>query len=1196
MIARQRDERLKVNKKSKQLSNPFSTGGGGPHFEAHVQASFVALMLTGGYAPCLPCWPITEIKLQGKIDGFETDDLIVFVEKNGTKERQKLLGQVKHSIHITQADSIFSEVIQAAWNDFNNPRVFAKGKDIIALITGPLSATDSHNVQWLLTQARHTKNMDEFYRNVDQANFSPAKSRAKLDVIKHHLKLANNKSDVSKEELYSFLNHFHLLGYDLGTEVGVVLSLLHSHISQFNQETPQWVWSRVVDIVQTWNQDAGTIILEKLPQDLKEAFNQPVVAHIPKELTVIQGETLKTDWSQHPYATDLALANLIGAWNEKKEADTSVLEKLTSQSYLTWILRVREVLNLPDSPFSLLNGIWKVTERGNLWDTLGQHIFDQHLDAFRQSAVAVLTERDPSFDLSTNERFAANIYGKQLTHSSALRMGLAEGLAVLGNRPSALIYCSQGKAESTVILAIREIFADADWVLWGSLCSLLPVLAEAAPDEFLDAVEKSLRLPSCPFDELYSQEGNGITGRSYMAGLLWALEGLAWDEKYLVRVCVVLGELASHDPGGSWANRPNNSLVTILLPWYPQTIASVEKRKVAVSTLSKEFPEVAWELIIKLLPNQHQTSMGSHKPSWRNTIPENWKEEVTQLDYRVQVLFYAELAVSMASYNTTKLGQLIDYFDDLPQPSFDKLIAILSSDTILGLSEANRLHLWDKLNKLATKHKRFSSAAWVLNDELLTSIETVAEKLTPTNPFYLYQHLFTSGDMDLYKESGNWAEQRKKLDKHRQKAVEEILKLGGIELVIQFAEAVESTIGQVGHFLGRIANEEIDRVLLPKYLEPENRKLSSFIKGYVWSRYYTNGWSWADELNKSGWNDGHVSQFLRYLPFANETWDRVEKWLGNLQDDYWLKTNVEPYQADEALNTAIEKLIEHGRPNSAINCLERMRSDNKPINLGLCIKALLDALSSSEPSNSMDAYHVIELIKMLQETPEVSQDDLFRVEWAYLPLLDGHHEATPKVLENRLSSDPEFFCELIRLIYRSKNSNISTNDPSEKTKAIATNAYRLFHEWRTPPGMQGDGGFNDARFLTWIQSAREICMESGHLEVAFIHIGQVLIHCPPDTNGLWINHTVADALNARDAEEMRDGFHTGIYNSRGAHIVDPTGNPELELAEQYRQKAEQVENAGYQRFAVTLRSLSESYEREAQHIIAEHKRDDKNDE
>lgn len=74
-----------MNESYKQLSNSFSTGGGGGHFEAHVQALFVVLMLTGGYAPYLRCWPITEIKLQGKIDGFDTDDLIVFVEKSDTK-------------------------------------------------------------------------------------------------------------------------------------------------------------------------------------------------------------------------------------------------------------------------------------------------------------------------------------------------------------------------------------------------------------------------------------------------------------------------------------------------------------------------------------------------------------------------------------------------------------------------------------------------------------------------------------------------------------------------------------------------------------------------------------------------------------------------------------------------------------------------------------------------------------------------------------------------------------------------------------------------------------------------------------------------------------------------------------------------------------------------------------------------------
>jgi hypothetical protein len=1178
-----------MKSKRKKLSNPFSTGGGGAHFEAHVQASFVALMLTGGHAPCLPCWPIKEIKLQGQIDGFETDDLIVFVEKGDTGERRKLLGQVKHSIAITQGNTLFGEVIQFAWNDFNNPKIFSKGKDIIALITGPLSATDLHNVQWLLSQARHTKGVDEFFRNVEQSNFSPPKSGEKLAVIIHHLKSANDGVDLSREEIYSFLNHFHLLGYDLGKEIGVVLSLLHSHISQFHQQYPQWVWSRVVDIVQTWNQDAGTITPDKLPEDLVEAFEQRAIVEIPKDLTTAQHPSEKTDWNQHPYATDLALANFVGAWNEKNKNDIAVLAELLGSDYGTWVQKAREMLHYSDSPLSLKNGQWKISsDRVELWKSLGSRIFDQNLDTFKLLVVTVLTERDPSFELPVENRYAASIHGKVLIHSPALRKGLAEGLAILGSNPGEYANCSQDKAEATAVLAIREMFTNADWVLWGSLNSLLPTLAEAAPNEFLNAVESTLRLSPCPFDQLFAQEGNGIAGGNYLTGLLWALEGLAWDEKYLVRVCVVLGELASHDPGGQWANRPANSLTTILLPWYPQTLASIEKRKVAVQTLCKEWPEIGWELITNLLPNQHQISSGSHKPSWRKTIPNDWEKGVSHQEYWQQVSIYAELAVSSAGHDTVKLTKLIDHFDNLPKPAFDQLIEALSSDKISGLPEEQRRSIWDQLTLFTAKHRRFADAKWALSDELLTLIEAVASKLAPSNPLNLYQHLFSDQDFDLYDENESWEAQQQKLEKRRETAIEGILQQSGIDVVIQFAESVLSPI-QVGYALGGMRDPSIEQALLPNFLDSENQKHLMLVSGFVLSRYYIKGWEWCDGIDKASWSDKQIGHFLTFLPFTKESWNRANDWLGESQDEYWSLTSANPYQADENLDIAVEKLIEYGRPLAAINCIYRMHHAKQPVNVDQCVRALLAALSSKEPASTMDRHHIIGLIKFLQVDPSVSQDDLFMVEWAYLRLLDHHRGAAPKLLESRLASDPEFFCEVLRLIYRSKKKDELQKEPTEDSKAIASNAWRLLHEWRIPPGMQEDGVFNEDKFSGWLQQVKNICTASGHLEVAFITIGEVLINSPADADGLWINRTIAEALNDRDAEDMRDGYRTGVYNARGVHWIDPTGKPEKELAEQLLQKAEDVENAGFQRLAVTLRGLADSYEREAERIISEHK-------
>ena len=156
-----------------------------------------------------------------------------------------------------------------------------------------------------------------------------------------------------------------------------------------------------------------------------------------------------------------------------------------------------------------------------------------------------------------------------------------------------------------------------------------------------------------------------------------------------------------------------------------------------------------------------------------------------------------------------------------------------------------------------------------------------------------------------------------------------------------------------------------------------------------------------------------------------------------------------------------------------------------------------------------------------------------------------------------------------------------TEEPTEGRKKIATNAYRLLSEWRTPPGCQADGTYDGDALSTWLDAVKKECSETGHLEIAMTMLGHSLTHVPSDSDGLWIHRSAAAALNAKDVGDMRNGFRTELFNSRGAHWVDPTGKPERELADKYRTQAEAVEGAGYHRLATTLRELASSYEREA---------------
>jgi hypothetical protein len=497
-------------------------------------------MLSGGYAPCLPQGPIVRIKLQGAVDGYKTDDLIVFVEKPNENKPYKLLGQIKSSIKITKNNQVFAEVIQAAWSDFNNSDVFTKERDVIALITGPISKTDTDGVDGLLEHARHTYNCEEFITKVSRARFCSENVRNKLTAFKEQLKVVNNGKYVEKEELHKFLRHFHILGYDLAKKEGVALSLLKSRISQFNNNNPHPIWCQIEHEVRSFNQNAGTITLETLPKELVEYFKKSETSRISPDFAKenVEGDSevgLATDWNHHPTAQKLAVANLIGSWNENNEADIKVVTQIVGDDYTNWIADLRETLQIHDRPLSYKNGLWRFKERLMSWQELGSRLFDDHLDTFKVVALEVLKVDDPSFELPGEERYAAAIHGKVLPHSDNLRKGLVESLALIGNRADSLTRCTQGKANTIAVSLVHKLFEESDWIRWGSLNSMLPTLSEASPDEFLSAVENAISASPSPFDKLFDQEDTGVFGRNYITGLLWALEGIAWEEAIFIR-------------------------------------------------------------------------------------------------------------------------------------------------------------------------------------------------------------------------------------------------------------------------------------------------------------------------------------------------------------------------------------------------------------------------------------------------------------------------------------------------------------------------------------------------------------------------------------------------------------------------------------------------------------------------------------
>lgn len=1171
------------NGRRKQLSNPFSTGGGGSLFEAHIQASFVALMLTGGVVPALPTWPIARIKLQAKVEGYETDDAVIFVENSDTKEQVKLLVQAKHSVAITKGDKVFGEVIQAAWIDFNGSK-FNRGRDIIALVTGPLSQRDLHNAKWILDQATSTADHKEFMRNLSTGDFSPPYCVEKYEAFKYHIIKANDDVTVGDDVIYEFLKDFRLLGYDLDGQVGVVLSLLHSHIGQLAEHAPDLVWSRLLEYVQKQNKLAGTIIWGNIPHEIQSLFRKKL-SFMPSALS--QDGSSKIGLISQEYKNDdiLYLFCLLGGWNEASTDDKQLVQAIAKADYGDLIKKVRALAKEEGSPVSWKDGHWSVVDRKLLWQKYAKLIYDEHLDAFKTEAQTVLSELDPSLIAATENRVTFPSDDSTRRYSEGIRAGVAETLALLGNQPESLTGCTKGNASHVAKTVIRAVLHDANLVVWGSLNSLLPIIAEANPELFLLCVERALKADSTTFSELFAQENAGFFGRNYMTGVLYALETLAWQESSFVRVCLILARLASIDPGGQWANRPSNSLLNILLPWMPQTKASIEKRRVAVQTMFKEFPAVASRLAFNLLPNQVRSSSGTRKPVWMDEIPDDSSKEIDQKSYLEQVSNYANLLIDWAGHSPQALNALIENSGSLPKHAFDQLVEALSSPALQSISEVEKQQLWTTLTHFVRKNRRFPEAFWSLSGEALDAIDKASKNFEPSDPFFKHRVLFSASDFDLYEENDDYGAQVQRLEEKRVEAIREILATGNTQDIIEFAKAIEHPY-YVGYSSGTVGTAEMDAVILPSLLNSQDLKMEAVSKGYAFRRHQLNGWPWAEDVIDDRWSKEQVGKLLTCLPFHEQTWSHAAEWLGKQAGLYWKAARIDAFEVKENFDFVVKKLLENERPIGAIDFIYIALHRKGKVRLELVHQALMDAVKTHDPMDVTSVYHLTEIIGRLQKEADFDEQKLFEIEWAYLPVLERHSDIHPRTVEKAMATNPELFAQVISLVYRAEGEAPSSEDSDPRKVALATNAWHLLRNWAIVPGMQSDGSFDAGHFKLWLEKVRTICAELGRVKPALYAVGAVCIHTPRDDSGLWINKDVAEVLNAPDADEMRGAYESAVINSRGVHTVDPEAKPEKALAAKYAEQADEVENAGFARFAVTLRELANFYLARAEEILS----------
>jgi excisionase family DNA binding protein len=888
------------------------------------------------------------------------------------------------------------------------------------------------------------------------------------------------------------------------------------------------------------------------------------------------------EWAQHSAADLFGPLLLLGAW-ENKDADQEIVAEFLGIEWSILERRLAGWAATDDPPLTRSGGEWRLSSPEEAWAQLNRALTVDDILRFRVTVERVLGEQDPALDLAPSERPYAALQGTSRTFSEALRSGVAQGIALLGalgNEPLADGTTGAEHARWLVRGLLERANQDGTGRLWQSLASELPLLAEGAPEAFLDAVETGLTgerpLLVCMFGD--AEHDSWIYASSHHTGLIWALEGLCWSPLHVSRSALLLARLADVDPGGRLSNRPAASLRAIFLPWLPRTAATLDRRLSTLDAMRERFPTIAWPLLLGLLPRTHDTSWPTHNVRFADWKPE--REHPTTGEWLQTVSEVVGRVIADAADDPWRWAELVDRLDELPPDQRTRVLATLESVDFSSTPLAGRVTLWRHLTDLAAQYRSLRNAEWSMGEEAVARVETAAAQIEPIEAVERHARLFDwlpalpgvdPFDHEAFEEA---------LAKAREAAIHETFELAGPDGLIRLAE--ESTVpGIVGTAAALAIDDDLSECMLPLLGRGGHQEVLA--TGWVSQTASRRGWQWVERVAEGLLSSAEhrAASFLLALPADARSFDLVMRASERTTKRYWRSLSPWAVQAP-VRQIAVERLLQFERPWAAVAVLTtvcRAQGDEAWSPQAELIQDVLHAALRAKPASdiTMASFEVGVLLDYL-ENSGTNAGTLGQLEWSFFDLLDDTRE--PRALYAALACDPALFVDLVFLVFRGKNEERRT--PDESSVALAGHAWRVLEAWRSPPGSNDEGMIDADELRGWVQQARELLAAGDRLDIGDQQIGQLLSGSPAGADEIWPAEAVRELVEEISSEHLETGLHVGKANARGvtSRGIYDGGNQERSLAASYRVGSDRVQSR-WPRTARLLRGLAESYEAEA---------------
>ena len=878
-------------------------------------------------------------------------------------------------------------------------------------------------------------------------------------------------------------------------------------------------------------------------------------------------------------------AMLAGAWVSDVEHDQHIISSLSQKPYDDTEDDLLEFLVMQDSPLECIENLWATRAPVDAFLHLAHRVGRRHLEQFKAALIAVfetaVTAHKPP---TADEPFVLNSRHQQdISHSEQLRNGLMTTLlhmAVLHKHANFKV--AGGNPQVFVDDLVKSIpgFSN-NATLLTSLSQNLPLLAEASPKSFLEALEHQLEGASPSILPIFDEYPGMLTPVTYHCGLLWALEVIAWDASYFERAVLCLAKLAAIDPGGKLSNRPINSLRAIFLSWVPSASVTTKRRLVVLQSIVSAVPSIAWPLLASLLPSSQDTSSPTEKPKFREYEQDHGETLTYGLIWESEAKIIA-LAVVAAGMIPERWIALINALQNFQPDPFKAVVEQLGE--VLGSADADvGTQIWKALNVQIKHHQKYSKAEWAMAKERIDCLLPLIERYAPEALVEKYTWLFDEWVPPVEGIDEDGADIGQLAENARSQAILDMYETLGIQGILQLACRAKISHFVMGSTLHLSLSYEERLELLTGLLGSDLQDLELSAGMVVADGIIRFEERWKQDvrsaLSGSGLSADRVARVLERIQESGQTWRYVDSYGKEVAQAYWAMKTPYPLEvsADELL-LAISKYQTVGRPVAALSAASRRLADVPTHHvISLLMDGVAEQNAKSRAQLATSCYFDVEkIIRELAERSDATLGQIANLEFAYLPVL----RKGPQTLHKVLLSDPSFFMSMVSLVFRAKGAE--PVEASALQKKQATNAYQLLKSLKTLPG-QTDQEVDQDTLLAWCVELRHLAAQVNRQDITDQLIGQVLAHAPlSPKDAAWPHEAVRHVIETFASAQIELGICIERSNMRGVFCktLGEGGDQERVLAQEAQKWARA--SVDFVRTHAMLEQIAQSWLRDAE--------------